>query len=94
MIALLLGLARVSRSLVIEDYVLTKRYASEPIPPFDERRLAYIREWMLDCPPEPMEATLDHLDQHYGGAEGYVRDIGLPDDAIRVIRSALVEPKR
>ena len=66
-VALLLGLAGVSRSLVIEDYVLTKRYASELMAPFTERRRAEGREWMLYCPPEAMGATLDHLDQHYGG---------------------------
>ena len=91
-IALLLGLAGVPRSFVMEDYVLTERYASELIARFVERRRADGREWMLECPPEAMEAALDHLDRRYGGAEGYVREIGVSDEAVGAIRSALVGP--
>ena len=80
--------------MVIEDYVLTKRYDSELVAQFAERRRAEGREWMLDCPPEAMQQTLDHLDRRYGGAEGYVRETGLSDEAVGVIRTALMAPVR
>ncbi len=38
------------------------------------------------------EAALDHLDRRSGGAEGYVREIGLSEEAVGAIRSALVGP--
>ena len=50
--------------------------------------------WILGCSPAEMEQALDHLDHRYGGAEGYVRQIGLSDDAIGIVRSALVYPQR
>ena len=50
--------------------------------------------WILGCSPDEMEQALDHLDHRYGGAAGYVREIGLSDDAIEAIRSALVEAGR
>ena len=91
-IAFLLGLVGVPRSSVMEDYVLTERYASELIAQVVERHRADGRAWMLECPPEAMEQALDHLDRRYGGAAGYAREIGLSDEAVGAVRSALVGP--
>ena len=94
---LLLSLVGVPRYHVIEDYLLTERYASAWLAELYEVRKQEGRDpdlaaWVTDYRAEVMERTLDHLDQRYGGAEGYVREIGLSDDAIGAVRSALVAP--
>jgi len=43
------------------------------------------------CSPEVILKTLDHLDKHYGGVEGYVLGIGITTEQIESLRSALVE---
>ncbi len=96
LVALLLSLARVPREHVVADYVLSR---------IDAAQVADIRELLtadghdarkvaafLECRDETMEYTLDHLDRHYGGAEGYLREIGLSEEAVSAIRSALVGP--
>ena len=90
--ALTLGVLEVSPESIIEDYTLTKRYAAKLLAPFMDARREEGIEWILGCAPEDMEQALDHLDQRYGGAREYVREIGLSDDAIAAIRTALVEP--
>ncbi len=90
--ALVLGILDVSPESIIEDYALTKKYAAKLLEPFIEARTAEGVEWILGCAPEDMEQALDHLDRRYGGAEGYVREIGLSEEAVGAIRSALVGP--
>ncbi len=96
-VALLLSLAEVPREHVVADYSLTGRHVAELLAEY--RALAtpdgydaLTAATFLESFPATMEHALDHLEQHYGGAEGYVREIGLADDAIEAIRSALVEP--
>ena len=90
-VALLLGLLGVSKEVVVRDYVLSKHHAAKLL---DQLTPPIGKEWVLGCSPEEMEQALDHLDHRYGGAAGYVRQIGLSDDAIGAIRSALVEAGR
>ena len=40
--------------------------------------------------PVAMANTLEHLDARYGGAESYLREIGVPDADIAAVRSRLV----
>ena len=74
LVALLLSLAGVPRERVVADYVLSR---------IDTAQVANIQELLtaeghdakkvaafLECRPETMELTLDHLDRRYGGAEG------------------------
>jgi protein-tyrosine phosphatase len=49
-------------------------------------------EWMradLQCPPERIAGVLEHLDQRWGGVEGYLQAAGLPADDISRLRSKL-----
>jgi protein tyrosine/serine phosphatase len=49
-------------------------------------------EWMradLQCPPERIAGVLEHLDQRWGGVEGYLQAAGLPADDISGLRSKL-----
>lgn len=43
-------------------------------------------ERMLDCRGEVMQATLDHLRKHYGGAEDYLRMIGLTESQLERLK--------
>ena len=95
--ALLLGLADVSDSIIVDDYALSahglrRRYLAEGIPD----SLTHV-DFSLDEPPEllappsAMERTLKHLDDEYGGIESYVRHIGLTDAQVSDIRNKLRE---
>ena len=94
--ALLLGLAGVPAETIAEDYGLSApyllgRYLNEQAPP-DVAASGYTWEdYQRDhCPPEAMRATLRHLDERYGGVEGYVREAGLTQEQIDGLRSAIV----
>ena len=95
--ALLLGLADVSDSTIVDDYALSahglrRRYLAEGIPD----SLADV-DFSLDeppellAPPQAMELTLKHLNDEYGGIESYVRHIGLTDAQVSDIRNKLLE---
>ncbi len=96
-VALLLSLVGVRPVDVVNDYALSAAYAArlaayvDGLPKADGYDLLTVATF-LECRPETMELTLDHLDRRYGGAGGYVREIGLSGDAIATIRTALVEP--
>ena len=97
-VALLLKLAGVPRSTVVEDYTLTANY-SQQVP--DKMAYAQMRgldterySRLMECRPEAMESALDYLDQRYGGAAGYARTIGVGQDAIDALDAALTEDRR
>jgi protein-tyrosine phosphatase len=94
--ALLLGIAGVPTQTIIDDYVLSARFlygsavvppdgsGAGELPPFDE----YQAKW---SPPGAMALTLGHLDEKYGGIEGYVRHVGLTESEISTIKNSFVE---
>ena len=95
--ALLLGLAGVSTEIIAEDYALTARY----LLPRDLNRRALAGVDAADitwqdyaqqiCPADVMVGTLKHLEERYGGVEGYVRSAGLSPEQIETLRQAVVE---
>ena len=92
--ALLLGLAGVPAATIAEDYAFSARfliarsYAAEPeLEASGYTWQDYQRQY---CPPDGMLAVLGHLDERYGGVEGYVRAIGLDREQIDTLRNALV----
>lgn len=95
--ALLLGLAGVHESTIVEDYALSahglrRRYLAEGIPEFLEGKDFTLEEPpQFLAPPAAMEHTLKHLNDQYGGIESYVRHIGLTDAHIIDIRNKLRE---
>ena len=95
--ALLLALAGVSAETIAEDYALTARYVvgrylAEFAPPevssTEYTWQDYQREF---CPQDAMLRVVQHLEERYGGAEEYVRTIGLSQEHVNVLRTALVE---
>jgi protein-tyrosine phosphatase len=94
--ALVLGLLGVPEETIIHDYTLSATYLGEPFrTEVRQRVLANGYTWeqyapLLGCPPEYMQATLQHLHERYGGIEAYVQTIGLSAAEIATLRTALV----
>ena len=87
--ALILGLAGVPEETIAQDYGLSARYlvGRESLPSISTWE-DFQREY---CPPDTMLITLQHLEQSYGGVEGYMRSIGLQEEQIDSLRTAIVE---
>jgi protein-tyrosine phosphatase len=98
-VALLLALAGVDHATIAQDYALTSMYLTEPY--FADARLraeAAGHSWeqyqnLLVCPADLMLATLADIDARYGGAETYLRQIGLSDGELQSLRSALIDER-
>ena len=102
--ALLLGIAGVRRETIAEDYALTARFLFPCFPGLKLQRtlggeaaaeqdcVTTWEQYQAEfCPPEGMIKTLQHLDDRYGGIEGYLQAIGLSSGQIESLRRALVE---
>jgi protein-tyrosine phosphatase len=87
--ALLLALADVDPQVIIDDYGISTAKLREPylaaFPDEPEATLERIR-----CPPAQIENMLAHLDQHYGGVEGYLQRIGLNEIEIDGLKARLL----
>lgn len=94
--ALLLGLAGVSPDHIAEDYGLTGPRITGLIERLTAEAAARGEDIerfrpLLACDPQTMVATLDHLDQSYGGAEAYLAKAGLSPSALARLRARLSE---
>jgi protein-tyrosine phosphatase len=97
--ALLLGLLGVPRETIADDYALS----AECLRPRDE-------EWLANGPGERAEReqalvrfaptrqvmleVLEHLDERYGGVEGYLRQAGVTPEDLERLRARLLSPGR
>lgn len=93
--ALLLDLADVPHTTIIEDYAMT---AECLLPIMDELRAsrpegipADLYERFLGCDPGNMEMMLQHLRTTYGGAKHYLAESKLPEEKIVVLKQKLLE---
>jgi len=95
-VALVLGLAGVPATTIVEDYVLTAQYLvgtylEEVRQRAESNGIPW--EWyqhQVDCHPEFMHTTLQYLEERYGGIAAYVRAIGLSEAECTGLRQALV----
>jgi protein-tyrosine phosphatase len=90
-IALVLAAVGVPRAVIVEDYTLTRERFVAPV---DDPRLT---DWRrdpleLDCLPEYIDDTLEHLDQRHGGAQAFLRRNGMTDAELLRLRALLTEP--
>jgi protein-tyrosine phosphatase len=96
--ALLLALSGVPDDTIVADYTLSNDCLAAGY--YDEVRrrvLARGEDWdhvrpLLYCHPAAMRQTLAHLTDRYGGAEAYLRAIGLTTGELAALREALIEP--
>jgi protein-tyrosine phosphatase len=91
-IALLLSAVGVPDDAIVTDYVLTGVAFSDPGPGDP-----HIVDWRaspidLECPPEHMEAMLDHLSTRHGGALAFLRHNGLARSETDMLVERLTEP--
>jgi len=93
--ALLLDLAGVADETILDDYsrsaALLAPLLPEWLPRIAERGLteAQARALMASHAGD-MQATLAHIRERWGSAEGYMEDIGVSFDAISAVRARLV----
>jgi protein-tyrosine phosphatase len=88
--ALLLGLAGVP-DLIAADYALTSRYNIRSTFRAPDPEIHDWRDYeAVYCPPAVMHESLEHLNQNYGGATGYIREIGVTEDQVGRLRSLLL----
>ncbi len=93
--ALLLELAGVPDDCIVQDYAGSEQLLA---PRTAELRAEAVRRGedmtlfvrRAACQPETMQEVLDGLRTRYGGAEGYLRQIGLNNTEIRALRARLV----
>lgn len=89
-IALLLDLAGVPRSVIVDDYALSAGYFAHPVTIVDPD------DWRhpplaVDSPPEYMAAALDHLDRRHGGPRALLHREGLTDQELDRLVERLTE---
>ena len=95
--ALLLSVAGVDDDVVAADYTLSARFlldghvrlleaAGKASPGFSEQD--YRRQFV---PAEAMSRVMRHLHDEHGGAESYMRSVGLEDEQIESLRSGLLD---
>ncbi len=94
-VALLLSLAGVPRRMIAEDYAISEAQLEPAYSAWLEEQ-AQVQGQPVERPrwmysrPETMQGTLEHLDQKYGGVEGYLKAIGVPQGDIDRIREHLI----
>jgi protein-tyrosine phosphatase len=94
-IALILSALGVNDETVIADYALTARVASGLIEKLRAQALAagVPEAWcerMFGADPGNMRTLLAHLSTRYGGADAYLRSIGLPESRLNRLRANLL----
>lgn len=95
LIQLLLG---VSDEDVLDDYVMTNRYAAELLEPqkhaLRQRWTEHFPDELFEAPPETLTGTLDKLRADHGTIAAAVRAHGLTNASIEKLRVALLAPAR
>jgi protein-tyrosine phosphatase len=89
-IAVLLAAVGVPTEVVVADYALTAEVFAAP--PTDRHLVDWRADAVtLDCAPEYMLETLDHLETRHGGAIGLLRRHGATTDDVGRLRAVLTE---
>ncbi len=90
--ALLLELAGVGREDIIADYEVSSVYIAQYYESIPKKRFQLVnRDKYLPSPPELMERFLDYMQTQYGGALGYVRQLGLAPQEVARLQGLLKE---
>ena len=94
-VALLLDAAGVPGEFIVEDYTRTGELITPLLDDLRAHRPPFFSveqyERLLTSAPEDMVRTLNHLQSHYGGAQGYLGTIGLGRESIQHISRMLLD---
>jgi len=94
--AVLLGLLGVADEIIVADYAATKQNLDAIV----ARLMASegYQSWLPNLPPDTLHAEpqtmislLERVREKYGSMCGYVREIGVPDDAVERLERRLLE---
>ena len=95
--AFVLGLCGVSNDTIVEDYALSgfylfARHLVEPVPEDVGKGIETWQDYQrMNCPPETMSLTLDHLERRYGGPEAYLLGGGATKESLDALRDAILD---
>ena len=96
LVALVLTLLGTPRDVIVEDYTLTGLLRPDRVLAYADLfgprgiELDDVRA-LFETPASAMHAALEHLDDRYGGVEGYLRDAGgLGTSEIELVRATLL----
>jgi protein-tyrosine phosphatase len=95
--ALALAAVGMDRESIVADYALTESRLTGPWEQLQVARLQAhgvevsesLRELMVGSPPEAMEATLQVLEERFGGARQYLLDAGLGQEGLDALQAKL-----
>lgn len=82
---LLLGLAGVADDLIVEDYA----WSEHLVPPTQIKNDSRLPRYLFESKPETMRAAIRHLKCAYGGITAYLRQIGVGQKQLELIRNKL-----
>lgn len=94
--ALLLGALGVPRQVIVDDYALTQPSMDQLVErlrgdPEKASILDHVPAAFFAADPAAMDRVIDELERSFGSVHGYVRSIGVSDDAIDRLRELLLE---
>jgi hypothetical protein len=93
LVAMLLAVAGVPADAIVDDYRLSGPNVAAAFQAWidagETEREREVRRVLLASPPEAMAGVLEHLDGVNGGAAGYLREAGVPDETLAQVRSRL-----
>jgi protein-tyrosine phosphatase len=90
-IALVLAVVGVPTDTIVEDYAMS---AEAFLAEVSDQHLVDWRAQSVEveCPPEHMQAALEHLDRRHGGAVALLGRHGLREEDLERLRDRLTEP--
>jgi protein-tyrosine phosphatase len=97
-VALALSAVGVDTATIVDDYGLSDQCYrtrwTQPDEPGAQPVAVEVDDpaWRLDCPPEAMSETLEHVDRAYGGARAYLLGAGLGREELERLEEVLTEP--
>lgn len=89
----LLRLAGVKDDVILADYSVSETNMKEE---FDRQRKMVeaagikIPDYIFESRPEFLKKLMDHIDKAYGGAQGYLKEIGLADEDVGKLKEKLI----
>jgi protein-tyrosine phosphatase len=88
--ALLLMLAGVSKENIIMDYTVTRENLYSVLDRFSYENDENLKNY-LGSEKEYIEKFINHIEKKYGGAEAYMRKIGLKESEIKSLKESFLE---